>query len=572
MPHADKVLIEKNVEIPMRDGVVARADLYRPYEGAPTAAIMTRTPYDKEQTGVAGMPINMSPVKLAERGYAALVVDCRGRFASDGEFTPFVNEGNDGYDALEWAALQPWCNGKTAIYGPSYIGCTTMSAARERPPSLKCAIPIITSDDYYDGWTYQGGAFQLGFATTWGTGLAVAQYLGKNHDLPPEGLQTLMRAANDPNGLTHRPLASMPGISEYDIASWWTDWIHHDSRSDYWEATRHSADFARFEIPMLHVGGWFDIFTLGTIRNYRGLNEAANAPQHLLMGPWAHVYHTRYLGEMDFGSTGAAAMAGVVQQYNRFLDTHLRETPKPIDPVRYFLMGANEWRTARTWPPEEAQRNDLYLASNGKANSRRGDGALTGLAPDGSSLPDRYLYDPQRPVSTNGGALLQESQGLPGPRDQRAIEDRDDVLCYSSAVLTDPLTVAGPISVTLWAATDAPDTDWTAKLVDVHPDGLAVSLTDSIVRARFRDGFGEAKLLPGNVPHEFRIDLASTAHRFGAGHRVRVEISSSNFPRFYPNANTGGVAATDTEVRTAVQTVYHDSEHPSHISLWTLPK
>ena len=572
-PTVSRVLVEKNIPIPLRDGVVTYADVFRPADGDPVPGIITRTPYDKEVFAAAALPIMPSALKLAERGYAVAVQDVRGRFSSEGDFNPFVNEADDGYDSVEWLADQPWCDGGVAIYGPSYVGATTLLAAKAKPPSLKCAIPIITADDYYDGWTYQGGALQLGFATFWGLGLAAALALGRDRGIEPEHFAAAAQALLNPHETARtRPLAAMPGLSRPDLAPWWRDWIGHDSRDAYWEALRHSADYSRYEIPMYHVGGWFDIFGIGTVRNFRGMSAASPAGHHLLMGPWSHAYYDRYLGERDFGPTAAAAMSGAVLDYNRFLDRHLKGVEKELPAVRYFLMGANEWREADEWPPSGAETVSWYLHSDGSANSARGDGALATTPPPGDQVPDRYFYDPLRPVPSEGGPTLHSAIGLPGPRDQSRIEARDDVLCYTSEPLDGPHVVAGPVKVVLWTVTDAPDTDFTAKLVDVLPDGTPVSVCDGIVRARFRDSLSEPQSVPEGEPARYEIDLASTAIVFAAGHRIRIEVSSSNFPRFDANPNTGGPLATETEVWPALQYVLHDQAHPSALELCVLPE
>lgn len=572
-PAVSRVLVEKNIPIPLRDGVVTYADVFRPADGDPVPGIITRTPYDKEVFAAAALPIMPSALKLAERGYAVAVQDVRGRFSSEGDFNPFVNEADDGYDSVEWLAAQPWCDGGVAIYGPSYVGATTLLAAKAKPPSLKCAIPIITADDYYDGWTYQGGALQLGFATFWGLGLAAALALGRDRGIDSEHFAAAAEALLNPHETARtRPLAAMPGLSRPDLAPWWRDWIGHDSRDDYWEALRHSDDYSRYEIPMYHVGGWFDIFGIGTVRNFRGMSAASPADHHLLMGPWSHAYYDRYLGERDFGPTAAAAMSGAVLDYNRFLDRHLKGVEKELPAVRYFLMGANEWREADEWPPSGAETVSWYLHSDGSANSARGDGALATTPPPGDQVPDRYFYDPLRPVLSEGGPTLHSAIGLPGPRDQSRIEARDDVLCYTSEPLDVPHVVAGPVKVVLWTVTDAPDTDFTAKLVDVLPDGTPVSVCDGIVRARFRDSLSEPQSVPEGEPARYEIDLASTAIVFAAGHRIRLEVSSSNFPRFDANPNTGGPLATETEVWPALQYLLHDEAHPSALELCLLPE
>lgn len=570
------VIVEKDIRIPMRDGTILRGDLYRPVDslepGRAAPGVVTRTPYDKELSGAGLVAVMPNALKLAERGYAVVVCDTRGRYASEGEFNPFHQEGPDGYDTLEWVATQPWCDGKTAIYGPSYVGATTMLAAREAPPSLRCAIPIITADDYYDGWTYQGGAFQLGFIGLWGAGLAATGYLQQGHSRPAGAQPALQEAllGNSFRFLGGRPLAALPGISEEGVAPWWHDWVGHDSRDGFWERIRHSADYSRFTVPMLHIGGWFDIFGIGTIRNFRGLSAAGNGAQHLIMGPWAHTHYERRLGELDFGATGAAAGANVVADINRFLDRHLKDGETELAPVRWFLMGANEWRESSAWPPPEAEQRAFYLASDGGATLHYGDGRLVDECPAEDQRWDQYLYSAYKPVMTEGGSILQMPIGLPGPRDQSRAESRDDVLCYSTEPLAHSLDVAGPVTVELFVSSDRPDTDFTAKLVDVQPDGKPISLTDGIIRARFRNGFEREELLePGEVAR-VEIDLASIAHRFEAGHRIRLEVSSSNYPRFFPNSNTAEAPNTMREAQPAINNIHRGGATPSALRLFVV--
>lgn len=576
MPNRN-VIVEKDVRVPMRDGTILRADVYRPTDSleidAAVPGVVTRTPYDKELSGGGLVTVMPNALKLAERGYAVVVCDTRGRYASEGEFSPFHQEGPDGYDTLEWTAAQPWCDGKTAIYGPSYVGATTMLAAREAPPSLRCAVPIITADDYYDGWTYQGGAFQLGFAGLWGAGLAATSYLQQGHARPTDSLPALQRGllGDSFRYLGHRPLADLPGVSEPGVAPWWGEWVGHDSRDGFWEAIRHSADYSRFQAPMLHIGGWFDIFGIGTVRNYRGLSVAGNAAQHLIIGPWAHTHYDRRLGELDFGAVGAAVGANVIGDINRFLDQHLKGRGAKMAGVRWFLMGANEWRESLAWPPPEAEPRTFYLGSHGAATMHYGDGRLDDECPAEDQRWDSYMYVAYRPVQTEGGSILQVAIGLPGPRDQSRAESRDDVLCYSTPPLERPLDVAGPVTVELFVSSDRPDTDFTAKLVDVHPDGKPISLTDGIIRARFREGFEREVLLEPGKTARVEIDLASIGHRFETGHRIRLEVSSSNYPRFFPNPNTAEPANTYIEALPAINTIHRGGSTPSALHLHALP-
>ena len=569
MAAVQQVLVEKNLAIPLRDGVTTYADLYRPLDGPPAPVVLVRTPYDKE---VSGGAVGVLPqwLKLAERGYAVVVQDVRGRASSEGVFYPFANEGADGYDSAAWAAKQPWSNGRVGILGASYFGATTLLAARETPPGLQCIVPIITADDYHAGWAYQGGAFELGFMGSWGAGLAAMQFLRKDCPVPPAARQRLQAAMADPaTMLAHTPIAEMPGMSEPEVAPFWADWTAHRADTGYWQRWRISDAHPRMAVPALHIGGWFDIFLAGTLRNFQGMAAAGAAPQKLLIGPWAHTNYDRYLGAREFGATGPAAFSGVILEINRWLDRYLRgdEHVDTGPAVRYFLMGANEWRTAGCWPPEGARSERWYLHSGGSANSLRGDGALSRDPSAGDEPPDLFLYNPARPVPTGGGNLLMVAVHQPGPWDQREIEQRDDVLVYTSEPLAAPLTVAGPVTVHLSAATDGPDTDWTAKVVDVFPDGQAVNVCDGIIRARYRSSRQQPELLkPGEV-YDYTIDLVATATRFPAGHRLRLEISSSNFPRFDRNTNTGGEIATESGWRVAVQHVLHSAAHPSWLEL-----
>ena len=328
----ERVLVEKHVTVTLRDGVETRGDLYRPAEGPPVPGIVCRTPYDKEAIGATR--VLPSPLKFAEAGYAVLVVDVRGRYASDGAFAPFHNEGRDGHDTVEWMAAQPFCNGEVGIFGLSYYGATTLLATRERPPSLRCAVAAITASDYFDDWTHYGGALQLGFSGTWGMGLAAAQLLREDHGIAEEHAGALALAMASPlETLRHRPLSELPGMSLPGVAPFWAEWLEHDRRDEHWETLRLSRDYADFQVPVMHVGGWFDLFTLGTVRNFQGMHAAGVAPQRLWMGPWSHTSYERYHGDVDFGGTAPVGLCGIADAYLAFFDEYLRgqepEEPQP---------------------------------------------------------------------------------------------------------------------------------------------------------------------------------------------------------------------------------------------------
>jgi putative CocE/NonD family hydrolase len=346
------------------------------------------------------------------------------------------------------------------------------------------------------------------------------------------------------------------------VAAWWQDWLAHDRRDEYWTAMSPARDYTEYEVPMLHVGGWWDLFAAGTVRNYQGLRAAGKAPQHLFIGPWAHTHYDQDIGDLRLGPTASAAASGIIAAFNRFVDQHLRGGEGRLPAVRYFLLGANEWRNADNWPPSDAVQRSFYLHSGGGANSARGDGALSDDPPLPAERSDRYLYDPERPAPSVEPA---------GPQDRREAEARDDVLCYTSAPLREPLTIAGAVTLELWAATDAPDTDWTAMLVDVYPDGRAISLCDGILRARYRESPAEPRLLQPGVPERYQIAAGNIACRFDAGHRLRLEVSSSAYPKYDPHPNSGGALALECNTRPAVQQVLHDATHPSWLSVHVLP-
>jgi putative CocE/NonD family hydrolase len=383
-------------------------------------------------------------------------------------------------------------------------------------------------------------------------------------------MASVIGAMMTPGTLQHRPLSALAGIAGTDAQDWWRKWLEHEYRDGYWEAISPAADFSRFEVPMLHVGGWFDLFCNGTIRNFLGLVGIGKAAQHLLMGPWCHGGFERTIGEVDFGLFANPLLAGIPGRYAEFFDAHLKGQASSQPPVTYFLMGPNEWRTATSWPPAEARTAKFYLHSMGRANGAGGDGTMNVAAPSDEPA-DHFIYDPADPVPTNGGPIYHGLAGgtanLGGPRDQRQVEARNDVLCYTTDSLKAPMTVAGPVTLLLWATTDAPDTDWTAKLVDVATDGTALGVCDGILRATCRHGIGAPDAPVPGEPAYYRIEIGHTAHRFASLHRMRIEISSSNAPRFRPNPNTGESLVSTTAMRTASQTVHHDRHHPSFLTV-----
>lgn len=570
MPEPLSLTVQRDVAATMSDGVTLYADVYRPAGVGPYPTLLTRTPYDKAQRGASPFVI-----RAASAGYAVVVQDVRGRFNSEGKFHAFVNERRDGGETLEWLASQPWCNGDIGMFGGSYVGLTQWQAALSGHDALKAIAPNVTASNYHNGWAYQGGAFELQFNLSWTLSVLAVNSVIKATSMYSDVHESLIDAVDAmEQEFSRLPLDNHPNLKTY--APYYHEWVQHPTYDDFWRELDVSQNYSDLAVPALNMGGWHDIFLGGTIENFQGMREhgksVAARDSRLLIGPWNHggMVAGNPIGDYDFGvrSTGAYIDADGLQI--AWFDRWLRGEESPFDDApaaRYFLMGAGEWQTATNWPPEDAVKQSWYLRSDGWANSRHGDGVLTPSEP-GEEPPDSFVYNPLHPVPTKGGGLCCNAVwSLGGAYDQREIEDREDVLVYTSEPLEQPLDVVGPVKVVLYASSTAPDTDFTAKLVDVHPCGYARNLTDGIIRARYRLSMSEETLLtPGEVV-EYEIDLWSTANRFRTGHRIRVEISSSNFPRFDLNPNTGELPGRSTEMVSAMQTVHHSAGYPSRVEL-----
>ena len=567
------VAVEHNVAIPMRDGTLLRADTYRPGQGGPFPTLLIRTPYGEPS-------VRTAPVLPAlDAGFAVVLQHCRGTGASDGDFTPFESESDDGVDSIEWCAAQEWCDGRVGMWGASYVGMVQLAAAVQAPPALKCLLPIVTPADYYGGLAYRQGAFQLGQLLAWYT-MKSAQTLGyratAGEDVAADGPALAAHAANVAAHYRYLPARDMPAVSR--IIPGWQRWLDHERHDEYWQELSYAARRHRVTTPALHVGGWFDLFLGGTLDNYRMLRrsaatEHARRHQALIVGPWTHGDQTGTAGDVHFGLGASAQAIGLEQLQIGFLRTfiHDEERERGALRVKLFVMGDNVWRDEDEWPLPRTVWTRWYLHAGG---------VLSPEAPDPEASASSYRYDPADPVPTAGGPTLIPASPdgsvswMAGPRDQRAVEARSDVLSFTSAVLSEDLEVTGPLAVTLHAATSAADTDFTARLVDVWPDGRALGIADGIVRARYRDGTGRpAPVTPGQV-YEYSIDLIATSQVFKAGHRVRVDIASSNFPCFDRNPGNGAPAATATEQDFVVaeQTICHDAAHPSSITLPVIPR
>jgi putative CocE/NonD family hydrolase len=521
------------------------------------------------------------PLRALDAGFALVYQDTRGRYQSDGTFYPFIHEGQDGYDTVEWVASQPWCSGAVGMTGASYFGATQWLSAIQRPPHLKAICPVVTSSEYYQGWTYQGGAFQLGFILIWTlTGLApdTAKRLEQDENAGSKEMTRLLEEGDRIwEHYRHIPLKNHPVLRHTNAARYYDDWLAHYENDEYWQALAINRRYNRITVPAFNIGGWYDLFLNGTLENFtrmrkEGGSEQGREGQQLLVGPWAHGNFSGSYPETNFGFRGSWDGAEVVDRQLDFFRCYLMDAgaeSQDQTPVRLYVMGTNRWRDEHEWPLKRAQDVPWYLHSEGQA---AGLGGTLSTTPPSIEEADVYLYDPRNPVPTRGGATFLpgfRQSVCSGPLDQRPVERRPDVLTYTSEILKEPLEVTGPLKVKLWAVTQGLDTDFVARLCDVFPDGTARILADGILRAAFRNGFEVYQPVKPGEDVEYTIDLVATSNVFLPGHRIRLDITSSCWPRFDANSNSGhrtGLAGR-ADLRSVLQTILHDTNHPSHILL-----
>jgi uncharacterized protein len=561
------LIVERDVPVAMRDGVTLYADVYRPVTDEPLPVLLQRTPYGKGFGQVA------FGLMAAERGYAVVFQDTRGRWNSEGDGYPFIYEKADGYDTVNWASSQPWSNGKVGMFGGSYVGYTQLASAVMHPPALKTIIPHITFCDPYEVF-FAGGAVGLGALVSWGLGAQAAMAILRDPgDALRKGMlmQQLIQAVDGMwRGETFRtlPLADLPLIGRDGIIPWAPDILGRGRDDPFWR--NQVCAYEDITLPAFHIGGWYDIFSRSTSADFAAIRATGNTQQKLLMGPWYHGPMEGWVGEHDFGMAASSALLLPEEMQLRWFDYWLKGSENGVmdePPVQLFVMGRNQWRTENEWPLSRARETAYHLHSGGAANTFNGDGGLS-LDAAGDEPADSFLYDPRNPVPTRGGGLCCSPSALPaGAFDQREIEARPDVLVYTSPVLQEDVEVTGEVRLKLWAATSGCDTDFTAKLVDVEPCGYARNVCDGIQRASARKGAGTHQFVEPGRAVEYEIDLGPTSNVFLAGHRIRLEVSSSNFPRYDRNLNTGEPIAEATRMQTALQTVLHDGGHPSRLVL-----
>jgi putative CocE/NonD family hydrolase len=482
-----------------------------------------------------------------------------------------IQETNDGLDAFAWVAAQPWSNGILGTFGGSYLGSTQWLPARAQPPALRAIAPAITFSDTYEGNCYQGGAKIL-HDLAWVVNAIVPgeiQRRGAIGDTLPEDTR-----------LDYNEVVANPPYGGYPLirafAPFYLEWLAHTTPGDYWAQRSPWSGYERIQVPALNISGWYDIFLWSTFQNYMGMkqlggSQRARQHQRVIIGPWTHGNFSGSFPERDFGPAASSGAIDLTSTHLRWFDHWLKGVDNGIDqepPVMLFVMGIDRWRMEASWPLPDTQYRPYYLHSAGKANTLGGDGALS-VEPPGDEPPDAYLYDPLRPVPTTGGQVIIPGENTSGPRDQSAVELRDDVLVYSTPVLDQSVEVTGPIELRLFVASSARDTDFTSKLVDVFPDGRAMILTEGILRARYRKSMTAPELLEPEAIYELHLNLWATANVFLPGHRIRLEVSSSNFPRFDRNSNTGGVIAEESpgQFQMATNHIFHDAAHLSCLIL-----
>jgi putative CocE/NonD family hydrolase len=563
-----RIVIDPDVRVPMRDGVELAADVYRLDQGQSQPVLLFRTPYDRGIANFSNIPVDV--LRLVYDGFAVVIQDTRGRHGSQGSFAPFTDDEDDGADTVAWARAEPWSDGRVGMFGASYVGATQWLGAVGAGDGVKAIAPVVTSADPHS-WLYRGGAFELGFALLWSL-----VFLSPPHALRTGGdVGAVLDAADAVDELYGRtPLTDLPMLAE---APWYADWVGRPERDAGWTAVSAAERFGEVTAPALIMAGWHDIFAAGSLASYTGLrtrggSAAAREQTRLVVGPWAHGVLGGSFVERSFGIRAAIGAIDVTEMHSRWFDAQLRNGERLSGKrVLLFVMGPNVWREEDDWPLPDTAFTPWYLHSRGDANTAAGGGVLS-PDPPGEEPEDVYAYDPLDPVPTVGGATFLPGVWLAangGPRDQSPVERRKDVLCYTSEPLPRPLEVTGPVRLVLYVSSSATDTDFTGKLVDVGIDGRAEIVTDGILRARYRESLSDPVPLEAGEVTKLEIDLGATSYVFPAGHRVRIDVSSSNFPRFDRNTNTGGVIASERieEALVARNAVHHRGAYPSHVVL-----
>lgn len=556
--------IRRDVAVRMADGVDLATDIYIPEGEGPFSTLLQRTPYDRADPFGTQFILQMTVLRALDEGFAVVIQDTRGRFGSGGRFDPFVHEAEDGVATVAWIRAQDFSNGLIATYGASYVGATQMLLAMAGAQGHAAMAPFLTTGNYHDQWTYRGGALQLGFVSLW-----ITESLGpidvESRNLPAEhpARQTLLRLLADPRGAMDR----LPVLADdlVELAPYLKDWLGNPTPEAWWDEFSPIAHVKDIRTPALHIAGFNDLFLEGSLASYQalrhhGASEEVRNGQYLIIGPWSHGNIMDWQGDGWLGYIAAAPSIDLVGRQLEFFSAILQGRVPDQPRISYFTSGANVWQTAEEWPPSAAE-TELFLSANG---------ALVGVAAD-LEVADTYVSNTLDPVPTTGGAtflpgiLLNKNDG---PHEQSAVEARQDVLVYRGEVLAEDAEVTGLVQAELWASSSAEDCDWTARLVDVDVDGRAVGIVDGILRSRYRHGSTPTPLKPGD-PECFTVVLGHVSHVFRAGHRIGLQVASSNFPRFdrNPQTMTDPVSATAADFVSAEQRVLHGGDRASRLLL-----
>jgi putative CocE/NonD family hydrolase len=526
------------VPVLMRDGVRLSANVFLPSAAGRFPTILVRTPYGKGENISAGWQ------PFVDHGYAVVVQDVRGRYESDGIFDPLRQEVADGDDTLNWIAHQTWSDGKIGMAGGSYVGIAQWKAALLNNPHLKAIFPVVSGyDDYRDRFYSTGGAMKLGHRLEWMS----------------ENLKAAGFVPDFEKYILHLPLRTADVAATGKPSEMFRDVTAHPAFDSFWTSISVREQIQKIHVPVFAVGGWYDNYVQSDLEAYAALHKTSGL-NRVLVGPWPHNMSIPFAG-VDFGRDSSAPVRELqMEWFDQWLkgkDAPLLSTP----PVKLFVMGSNQWIESREWPPEQARPHSFYLESKAALDDK----------PTAATTADTYTYDPNDPVPTRGGSVCCNPKVFPwGPLDQRSVEQRPDVLSYTTAALKHDVEVVGPVKVVLYVATTGRDTDFTAKLVDVFPDGYAQNLTDGILRLRYRNSLEKPELAtPGEV-YQITVDAGVTGNVFLKGHRIRIEVSSSNFPRFDRNPNTGGPVTGEIRLIKATQTIYHGRSHPSRVELMVI--
>lgn len=568
------ITVEKNVAVPLRDGIKLRADVYRPAAPGRYPVLLQRTPYNKELWPITAMTLD--PIRAAAAGYVVVIQDVRARWASEGGvFFPYRDEFDDGRDTLDWAAAQDWSDGTIGCYGLSYMGGTSWLAAATGHPALRAVSPTTAPYDFYHDHFWRGGALNVGLLAMWAMRAIGPAALIRGRPQPADFYPLLLQLIDDLDGfeaaLRELPLDRFSPTRPDDdrFVPFFYEFLRHSEPDDWTRSLLVAGRHAQVKVPSLSIAGWHDLLLNADLHHFRAMrdgagSELARTKSRLIVGPWAHAMFHNVVGDLDMGFRANGLLLDLKEDLTklqlRWFDRYMKDERNGIDeeaPVKIFVQGANRWRDEQDWPLARAQSRAWYL---------NGDGSVARERRDGDGEARSYVYDPNDPCPTAGGTLLLPTQYTPGPVDQHRVLGRRDVLDYVSPVLEADLEVTGQVRAVLYVATSGRDTDFIVKLCDVHPDGRTYNVCDGILRLSFRDGRTRQSVTPGERL-KIDVDLWSTAMVFKAGHRLRVLVTSSDFPRYDRNPNTGELAHRATRLEPALQRVFHGSDCASHLLL-----